>query len=76
MIKINIEKAKSIAHDIRRASREKEFEPLDSLIAKQLPGLPIAEIEAKRQKVREKYAEQQTAIDAAQTVDDLKSIIE
>ena len=49
MIKINIEKAKAIAHDIRREKREKEFEPLDSLIAKQLPGLMTAEVEAKRQ---------------------------
>jgi hypothetical protein len=69
MIKINIEKAKAIAHDIRRATREKEFEQLNSSIEKQLPGVSA-------EKIRDKYAVMQIAIDTAQTVDEIKAIIE
>ena len=38
MITINIDKAKTIAHDKRRAAREEEFKPYDDAIAKQIPG--------------------------------------
>ena len=55
--------------------REKEFEPLDSLIAKQLPGLMTAEVEAKRQEVRDKYHVIQAQIADANTVDGLKEAL-
>ena len=72
MITINIDKAKTIAHDIRRAAREEEFKPYDDVIAKQIPEQ--AEIaEAARQAVRDKYATMQTAIDAATTADEIKA---
>lgn len=75
MISINITKAKDIAHDVRRAKRAEEFAPLDEVIMKRLPGKDAAEAEAGRQFVREKFAEVQVSIDAAQSADELKSII-
>ena len=72
MITINIDKAKAIAHDIRRAARSEEFKPYDDAIAKQIPG-QIEGAEAARQAIRDKYAAMQTAIDAASTVDEIKA---
>ena len=73
MITINIDKAKVIAHDARRAARAAEFAPLDEIIAKQIPGTTAQEAEAQRQQIRDKYAEMQTAINAATTVDGIKA---
>ena len=42
MIKVDIDRAKVIAHNIRREERAKEFAPLDDLIAKQIPGFEPA----------------------------------
>lgn len=69
MITVNIDKAKLIAHEARRTERSAEFEPLDAVIAKQIPGTNVAQVEAARQAIRDKYAVKQTAIDAAQTVE-------
>lgn len=75
MISINIDKAKAISHDVRRAKRAEEFAPLDEVISKQIPGADVAAVEASRQEVRVKYAEVQTQINAAETADELKAII-
>lgn len=72
MIRINIEKAKTIAHDVRRAKRAEEFAPLD--VKATIPA-EAAAAEAARQHVREKYADMQVAIDQAATPDELKAII-
>ena len=72
MITININKAKTNAHDVRRAARAEEFKPFDDAIAKQIPGQAQG-AEAERQKIRDKYAQMQTAIDAAATVDEIKA---
>ena len=72
MITININKAKSVAHDMRRAARAEEFKPYDDAIAKQIPGQTEG-AEAARQAIREKYAAMQTAIDAASTIDEIKA---
>ena len=72
MITVNIDKAKNIAHDKRRANRAAEFAPLD--IKATIPSEAVA-AEAARQAVREKYAEKQAAIDAAQTVEELKEVM-
>jgi hypothetical protein len=72
MITININKAKTIAHDVRRAARAEEFKPFDDAIAKQIPGQAQG-AEAARQTIRDKYAQMQTAIDAAATVDEIKA---
>jgi hypothetical protein len=55
MIKINVDKAKAIGHDMRRAARAEEFKPFDEAIAKQIPGAADG-AEAERQAIREKYA--------------------
>lgn len=74
MIKIDMTKAKAIAHDARRAARAAEFEPFDNAIAKQIPG-QMDGAEAERQKIREKYATLQAQMDAAQTPDELKVLM-
>ena len=75
MVIINVEKAKLIAHGIRRQKREEEFAPLDSIIMKQIPGNSLTEAEASRQVIRDKYATMQADINSATTVDEIKSIL-
>jgi len=75
MITINLDKAKSIAHDKRRAARAEEFKPHDEVIMKQIPGNDAAIAEAARQEIRDKYADMQVAIDAAASADELKTIL-
>lgn len=72
MIIINIDKAKVIAHNIRRYKRTQEFAPLD--IKATIP-VEAAAAETARQVVRDKYAAMQTAIDDAQTADEIKTAI-
>ena len=73
MITVNIDKAKAIVHDIRRAARSAEFAPLD--IKATIPSEAVA-AEAARQAVREKYTEVQAIINAAADVAELKQIVE
>jgi hypothetical protein len=75
MIKINIDKAKAIGHDMRRAARAEEFKPYDEAIAKQIPG-QVEGAETARQAIREKYAAIQTKIDKAKTPDEIKAALE
>jgi hypothetical protein len=70
MISINLDKAKAVAHDARRAARAAEFAPLD---LKATIPFEAAWAEEERQAVREKYAVMQTAIDAAADVDAIKA---
>ena len=72
MITVNIEKAKSIAHDKRREAHAEEFKQLD--IQATIPAM-AAQAEAESQVVRDKYAVMQTEIDAASTVDEIKVVI-
>jgi hypothetical protein len=76
MIVINMDKARNIAHDLRRAARDKEFEPHDNVIAKQIPGKFAQEAEGARQAIREKYAQIQVQLDLAQTPEELKTVIQ
>jgi hypothetical protein len=69
-IGINLNKAKDIAHDARRAKRAEEFAPLD--IKATIPAEATV-AEAARQAVREKYAAMQDAIDAAATPEEIKA---
>jgi len=75
MITINLDKAKIIAHDRRRAARAEEFKPYDDVIMKQIPGKDAQAAEAARQVIRDKYAALQTAMDATTTVDQLKELL-
>lgn len=72
MIVINIDKAKAIGHEMRRAARAEEFKPLD--IKATIPS-EAAAAEAERQAVRDKYALIQDAIDVAATPDEIKSAL-
>lgn len=76
MIRINLDKAKAVAHNIRRAARADEFAPHDKVIAAQIPGADAAAAEAARADIRLKYAAMQTAIEAAASVDDIKAALE
>ena len=73
-IVIDIDKAKAIGHDMRRAARTEEFKPYDEAIAKQIPGTEGAE--AARQAIRDKYAAIQAQIDSAQTPEEIKAALE
>lgn len=72
---IDVTKAKNIAHDMRRAAREEEFAPLDAVVMKQIPGKDMAEAEAKRQEIRDKYAVIQQDINTAQTTEEIKAAL-
>ena len=72
MIAINIDKAKAIVHDKRRAARSAEFAPLD--VEATIPA-KAAQAEAKRQVIRDKYDAMQVAIDAAADVAALKALL-
>ena len=72
MITINVDKAKGIAHEVRRAKRAEEFAPLD--VKATIPSEAAAAEEA-RAAVRAKYAAMQTAIDAATTPDEIKAVM-
>jgi len=73
MITINLDKAKKITHEARRAKRAEEFAPLD--VKATIPSEATAAEEA-RQAVRDKYAAIQSNIDNAQGVDELKFVLE
>ncbi len=66
-------KSKEVAHNIRRQMREQEFAPHDKIVSLQLPG--AVEAEAERAAIRAKYATMQDDIDAAETVADLRGIL-
>ena len=72
-VRVDIDKAKGICHDKRRAKRAAEFAPLD--VEATIPA-KAAEAEAKRQQVRDKYATIQANIDAAADVATLKTIVD
>jgi len=73
MISINIDKAKTIAHDMRREKRAAEFVPLD--VKATIPNEAVA-AEIARQAIRDKYAAIQQDIDAAPGLNELKLIVE
>jgi len=72
-IVIDLTKAKSITHDARRVARAAEFAPLD--VKATIPSEEMA-AEAARAVIRTKYADMQTAVDAAADVAALKTIME
>jgi len=76
MITINLDKAKAIGHDKRRALRAEEFKPYDEVIMKQIPGADHAAAEAARQAIRDKYALIQDVIEGASTPEEIKAALE
>ena len=75
MITVNITKAKTISHEIRRRKRGEEFAPLDEVIMKQIPGTDVQAIEQQRQEIRDRYSIIQTDIDNAVAVEELTTIV-
>ena len=75
MIKVNLNKAKEIAHQKRRANRSDEFKPYDEIIMKQIPGNDATQTESERQKIRDKYDVLQKQIDQATNVEELKILL-
>ena len=74
MIQVNIDKAKAVAHEIRRAMREQEFAPYDKAIGAQIPGNTDA-AEPARQAIRAKYAVVQAQVEAAKSANALKAAL-
>ena len=75
-VEVDLDQAKFIGHDMRRAQREAEFAPFDAIIMKQIPGNSATEAEASRQAIRDKYALIQDVIEAVETPDEIKSALE
>lgn len=75
MITVNVDKAKVIAHKLRRIAREDEFQPYDNVVMKQIPG-QVEAAEAERAKIRAKYAVIQENIDAAATPTEIKQALD
>ena len=74
-VDIDLDKAKDIGHDKRRAARAEEFVPHDEVIAKQIPGADAAAAETARQAIRDKYSSIQEAIEDAKTPDEIKAAL-
>ncbi len=72
MIKVDLQKAKALAHDVRRAKRNEKFAPLD--IKATIPGEAV-EAENQRQVIRETDQAAQLLIDDAVDVDELKQTL-
>lgn len=72
MITVNMDKAKDIAHEKRRAVRNKKFAPLD--IKATIP-VEAEAAEAARQVIREEDAQLQVQMDSAMTPEELKALL-
>ena len=71
-MRINLTKAKTIAHDKRRAVRNEKFKPLD--IEATVPSL-AEQAEAQREVIREEDAQVQVSIDSALDADELVAVV-
>jgi hypothetical protein len=74
-IEIDLDRAKAIGHDLRRANRNAEFAPHDKVISLQIPGVQRDAAEAARAAIRARYATIQAAVDAATTTDEIKEAL-
>lgn len=75
-IEINLDRAKAIGNDLRRAARAKAFAPYDKVISLQIPGANHDAAEAKRAAIRAQFAIIEAAIDAATTTDEIKEALQ
>jgi len=75
MITINLDKAKSIAHNKRRAKREELFAPHDAVIMKQIPGKDATAAEQARADIRLADSLVQETINNATDVNQIKSAL-
>jgi hypothetical protein len=75
MITVNMDKAKAMSHEWRRAKRAEEFAPHDEVIMKQIPGVDATEAETARAAIRTKYEGIQADIEAATDETALKAVL-
>ena len=75
-VEVDLDKAKEIGHDLRRAARAEEFKPFDEVIAKQIPGVDAVAAEEARQAIRDKYALVQDVINGAEDPAAIKAALE
>lgn len=73
MIRVNIDTAREMVHEVRRVKRAEEFKPLD--IEATIPALAEA-AEQQRQLIRDKHVELQQQIDEAKDTQTLKAILD
>jgi hypothetical protein len=75
-IYIDFEAAKQCSHRARREIRQNELAPLDEKVNHYFANPEkLAELEAQRQEIRDKYAVMQNEIDAAETIQHLKDAL-
>lgn len=74
-VTIDLAKAKTIGHTLRRAKREAAFAPYDQLIAKQIPGTDAVAAEEARVSIRAHYAVMQDDIDAATSPEEITNAL-
>lgn len=74
-IEIDLDRAKAIAHDIRRRRRADELAPHDRVISLKIPGASADQAEAARREIRTRYNAMQDAIDSAASVADLQRLL-
>jgi len=75
-IEHDLDKCKTLGHDLRRQQRAEEFKPYDEMIMKQIPGAEHTTAEAARQAIRDKYALIQDVIEGAATPEEIKAALE
>ncbi len=75
-IQTDLDEAKTITHDKRRAKRELAFAPHDTIISKQIPGQDAVQAEQARVVIRDDDAVMQTAIDACADEVTLRQLIQ
>ena len=74
-IKVNIDKAKDIAHNLRRKKRDDLFAPHDTVIMKQIPGNDYIAAEQARANIRAADSIVQENINSASTPEEIKQIL-
>lgn len=75
MITVDMDKARAVAHRIRRQQRAAEFAPHDEVIALRIPGAAGDAAEAARAEIRQRYVLAQEQIDAATGPEALSEIV-
>ena len=68
IVKEDVAKSKTIAHEKRRIKRKKEFKPHDEIISLNIPGDDATAAETARAAIRTKYATMQTNINNASDI--------
>ena len=71
----DVPKAKTLAHEARRAKRKSEFKPYDEIISLNIPGQDATAAETERVKIRTKYETMQTNIDNATDIAGIKTAL-